>query len=429
MTSPEPTAAARDQLPWWLPAVLVCVMGLGVSFAQPSCATGRDIRFEAARCLFDGQRTYVGDPWPSVVAAGRLAANRRARVYDADLSVGSAFIYPPLAALLYEPLARLPPQQARHELMIANHVLFVGIFLVLLRVLCAGRPLRWQQVAAVVAALGLFYPLLHAVELNQAMVLVTLLLGAAWIALQERRDALAGCLIALTFAIKPQLVLVLPLLGWHARRTVVAALATAAALLAASLAYAGVQNHLDYATGVLATLSRGYGYYANQSLNGLFNRVFIDVRLGFFELPPRSGAVQGLTLLAGLATYAGALALVRRWRGRDGLGPWVLGLAWLVATLVSPVSWQHHYAPALFVFALLARAVSERPEIRTQRLLVPAASSFALMAGYFEVRQLQGALERVAVSYLLFGALALAVALVLVIETPPADRTDRPAGW
>jgi hypothetical protein len=405
--------------------VLIVVAIFAVSFAQPIVARGRDIRLEAVRSIVVPSRSYMGDPGPSVYAARRLANDARASVYQANLLTGSAFIYPPLAAAAYRPIAFLPFAEAHMRLAAANRALLAVIAIELAVFLAGARRLRWSDGVIAVCAVPLFYPLVHAVELNQATVFLTALLGGAFLALDRRSEALAGALFAMTLAFKPQLVLALPLLFWHARRMVVSAVATACALFVLSLAYAGVDNHVAYASRVLPTLSRGYAYYANFSFNGLFNRLFTDGDIGIFAMPPPNAAVRALTFGFGAATYGSALFLVRRSRAAPELAPWIFAFAWLVATMISPIAWQHHYAPALFVFALLLRTIRADSALLVPRFVVPIAVAFALMASYFEVRALTGALARVAASYLFFGAVALAATLAVLISERARARILR----
>lgn len=235
---------------------------------------------------------------------------------------------------------------------------------------------------------------------------------------------MAGVLFALSFAIKPQLVLVLPLLMWQARPVVTAAITTSAALLLASVGYAGIANHVDYATRVLPTLAGGYAYYANQSWSGLVQRLGFAGSIGFFELNPSTLASRASAWALDCAWYAAGLAIAFRWRRRAVPDAFVLGFAWLVATMVSPVAWQHHYAPALFVFALVARGISRDPSLSRPRVTVPLATAFALMASYFEVRAVRGALPRLAVSYVFAGAVVLAITLALIAERYGPRLTD-----
>ena len=411
---------SRIAAPWWLAALAVAVVGFAASLVQPSRAIGRDIRLEAMRSLVAPERTYMGDPAPSIEAARRLMHDPRARLYDADLSVGSEFIYPPIAALPYRPLATLTRPEAHDRLALVNHVLFVAVVLLLLQLSTSRRRVGALDVAACAMAAVVFYPLVHAVELNQATVAVTLLIGLTWVALDERRPALAGAVFALALAVKPQLVLALPAMAWHARRMVASSLATASALACASIAYAGWDNQVAYVTHVLPALSRGYTYYANQGLNGLYGRMFVPGGdLGIFEQPPDSPVVRAATLVSAAVVLAGVLLIVRHWhaRPRPVAPTWVFAVAWLATVLVSPVSWQHHYAPALFAFVLVARALREQPSLRTATVAALASAAFTLMAAYFEVRRFQGVAERLLASYVLYGALALGATLVLLIES------------
>jgi hypothetical protein len=406
------------RLPWWLPAVAILVAGFALSLVQPQLAMHRDIRLEAMRSLVDLQRTFLGDPGPAIRASRRLEHDPDARIYDQDLSAGSAFIYPPLAALMYRPLADLPVQQIRDRLAAANHVLWLAVVLIAAKLAGGRRGLPWPALATSAAACILFYPLVHAVQLNQATLVVTVAIGGAWLALDAERPATAGVAFALALAIKPQLALALPLMLWHAPRMVAAAAVAAAVLAVSSFAYAGVANNVDYVTRVLPALSRGYAYYANQGFNGFFYRWVPGGDIGIFAQRPRSPVVDVLTLLAAAGVLTAAALQLRRSRAVEPA--WAFGIAWLAATMVSPICWQHHYSPALFAFALLARALHDRPALRA-RYATPAAIAFTLMAIYLEVRPAQGVLARLSVSYVLFGALALGATFVRVAREPRAQ--------
>lgn len=392
----------------------VLAVGLGLSVLQPTACSGRDLRFDAARSLVDARHSYLGDPGPSLEAARRLERDPRAPLYDRNLEIGSAFIYPPIAARPYAPLAWLPAAEAREALSTVNRLLLLGIVAMLAAL---ARP-RWLALLALA-----FFPLLHAVQLNQATLAVTALLGGAFLLLVRRGDgALAGVCLGAACAIKPQLALVLPLLAWHARRAAASAVLTGALLLALSVQYAGVANHVAYATKVLPTLSRGYAYFANQSVNGLLQRFVFSGDLGIFRMPPRSLVVSALTTVLGVAAYVATLAFVARTPRQRELAPWVFALAWLVCTAISPIAWQHHYCAALFVFAMLASAIDDGR--LPDRLWPQVALSFVLMAAWFEVRSLRGPVATLAVSHVLFGAALLA--LVLTRAIPALRRADQP---
>src|ERR1700722_13658889 len=199
---------APSSRPWWPAPLLLVLVGFALSAVQPTLARHRDIRLEAIGSLFDLDHTYLGDPGPAIRAARRPAADPRAPIYDQDLSVGSAFIYPPIAALMYRPLTELPIDEAHDRLALANHGLWFLIALLVAR-MAGGRagPRAWMLLASV-ATCVVFYSLAHAVELNQATVVVTLLVGVTWVGLDEERPILAGVALALAVAGKPPLLLV-----------------------------------------------------------------------------------------------------------------------------------------------------------------------------------------------------------------------------
>ena len=161
------------RLPWWLPPAAVLVASFTLSLIQPELAMHRDVRLEAVRSLVDLQRTYLGDPGPAIRASRRLMHDPGARIYDQDLSAGSAFIYPPLAALMYRPLADLPGDQVRGRLAAANHILCLAVVLVAAKICGGRRGPAALALGASGAACFLFYPLVHAVQLNQATLVVT----------------------------------------------------------------------------------------------------------------------------------------------------------------------------------------------------------------------------------------------------------------
>lgn len=414
---------------WWVLGALLAALVAVASAVQPTLAMGRDIRWEAERSIVLFGHTLLGDPGPAIAAAARLARDPGAPLYAADLAHGSSFIYPPLAALLYRPLAFLPEDDARDWLAVVSHTLALAIVAMMVQLACARRRVTAGVVGACVAAAVAFYPLVHALQLNQATLFVTAFLGASWIALDEGNEAAAGVLFALTLAIKPQLVLALPALAWGARRMVGWAAATAAALLVASLLYAGLAAHVDYATRVLPSLSGGYAYYANQGVNGLLQRLRPGVDIAVFEQPSAAPWITAVTGVVSVGALAGSLVVGRLWHAWRVPPVWTFALSWLTATASSPVAWQHHYAPALFVFALLARALADDPTLRRRALGALAFGSFALMAAYFEVRHAQGVLTRLGASTVLYGAVTLGAAVVAVAEAESrrAKTRNRPS--
>jgi hypothetical protein len=111
-------------------------------------------------------------------------------------------------------------------------------------------------------------------------------------------------------------------------------------------------QHLDY-LNVLTTLSKhGEGFAANQSVNGLLNRLFLtadtrDFRL--YYLPAYNPIVYWGTLSTTLLLVILSLAGPIRRKG----GTLDLFIASLTCTMASPVAWNHHYGVLLPVYAAL----------------------------------------------------------------------------
>jgi hypothetical protein len=397
--------------------LLAALLGLVISFAQVRLAGGPDSRIYAMTALFDGARTNLGDPGPSIATARLLQEVPRARIYKAPSAAGASFIYPPLAALPYTALVTVSPATARARLATVNRILVVVIWILLIAIVRgAAGTIRWTEVIASGVVLWMYYPLMRAVELNQASVPVTALLGVSFVALQKQWARLAGLALAMTMAIKPHLLVMLPLLWWHSRAVVRWCLGSGVVLLLISVRYAGVDNHIDYVTRVLPALSSGYGFYPNQSWNGLFNRLVSAQDLKAFVLAPDSLMVRRLTLVCAVATYLIACFVIRRWRKQAEVTMWVLSVAWLVGTLISPVAWEHHYAAAVYVFALVYGTARGSSGTLPRAGLWLATASFVLLAGYFEVRNLEGTLPRLLVSYVFYGALLLGAGCVISAE-------------
>ncbi len=271
---------------------------------------------------------------------------------------------------------------------------------------------RRVLVAAFVAWSALtFFPLLRAVELNQASLLVAVCIGASARVVARGRVAAAGAACAMAAAFKPQMAVVPLLVAVYSRPFVRAALVTLAAAGLASLAYGGIANHWRYVSVVLPQMARGYAFHPNQSWSAFFLRLGGASPLEF-ELPtPAPWGGTASIMAAGAMVAAGALVLLRSAR-RPGAAdqlPLVVLFAWQVATLASPIGWEHHYVPALFVLAWLLREALAGRASRTTVLC--AAFAAPAIGGFIDVRSWPGhPIAVVAASYVLWGALLLAIA-------------------
>lgn len=230
-----------------------------------------------------------------------------------------------------------------------------------------------------------FYPLFKAFTLGQLQVAINALLILAlglWI---RGRRGLAGAAIGVCALLKPTYALVL-LWGMLRRQSsfVLAASCVVAVGLAAAIAVFGWRNHLDYLQ-VLAYLGRhGEGYYPNQSVNGLVNRLLANgnnLEWAPHSFSPFHPAVYAATVASSIVILG--LALLAPMHTRRAAPPVTdLAIMMLSTTIASPIAWEHHYGFTIALYAIaldLVLAGDARPRAAWLALL---AGSF-LLASHF----------------------------------------------
>jgi len=304
----------------------------------------------------------------------------------------SRFLYPPLVADLFRPLAALPFPWAK-ALFTAASLLGLIAGLTLVRA-DAGAALPAGTLLLLAAV---WPPVFAALERGQIDLLLFPLLAASW--RWRRRPMLAGAALAVCTLGKPLILGLLPLLVVARRTRWAAAMATAlVALGLLSLAVSGLSSNREYVTEVLPRAARwGEGGPAawllderalasvSDQLEGgtarLDGAVFAQ-QVGDFprnaslpralagDGPPAPGVIWGLALLGGAAL---AWAAHRR---PDSAGWYWGGL--LLGVTVAPVSWAMSlvWALPLFVADRGVFGPAQRP-----RLFALAATFSAGMLG------------------------------------------------
>lgn len=299
----------------------------------------------------------------------------------------------------------------------------------LVRRRAADTPDRLRWLAAATAALVTitFYPVMRGFGLGQVQVWLNtlfLLACACWL---RGRFAWSGVLIGAACLFKPQLGL---FLVWAALRRNwsfaggIVAIALPAGLV--SLALFGLQNNLDY-LHVLSFISRhGEVFLANQSINGLLNRLVTaeDSRVWASEnFAPYDAVVHGLTFASALGFMAWGL-LFRRKADPAGWTPFLL--AALAFTLASPVAWEHHYGFVTVAMALVFvdAALAPPSRWRTARLAALALAYALTGQDLFGAAIAFLPMNSVAASFFLFAVGAL---FALLATTPRSTAPERGA--
>jgi alpha-1,2-mannosyltransferase len=359
--------------------------------------------------------TPGGDSWKPMATASRFAAEQPgASIYEeVFFRRGMKFQYPPSALLftsrLERPALHLLSWLAVWITIIVSVYLFDGG----LRESGYGPSGAIDAVLRLLIAAALaatFYPLVKAYSLGQIQVWIDALfalLVVSW-ASWARRPAVSGVCLGLICLIKPQFALIgIWAVVRRQWRFAAAGAAVVLAGLSVSVAAYGLQSHLDYLRVLTFISERGETFYANQSFNGLLNRLLLNgPNLEWQEtaFPPPHRLVQAGTTLAALVLVAAAWLGPRR---ESQAGLFDLAIVALTATVVSPVAWEHHYG---ILLPLIAATAGEM----LRRRVFGAYTAAALMLAFGLTGQFFQPLQRFAAtpfnvlqSYVLFGALLL----------------------
>lgn len=274
------------------------------------------------------------------VGAGSTAGGG-ADVYDFRTAFDMPFTYPPFAALLSEPLSRVPLGLLQVLWVAATLAALVGVARVAMRPVVAriGLPLT-------LAALLVSSPVRSHLRFGQVGLFLVLLLAADL--LHDHRRQGAG--LGLAVAVKLTPAVLLPwLLVTRRTRTLATAVAVAAGttLLGLLLLWPSAQEYLWRALWD----SDRFGpndVPGNQSVRGML------LRSGLTDT-----AATALWLLAALALVVVATAGARRLeRAGDRLG--AVGVLAALSIAVSPISWVHHLVFLALPLAALVAAGRHR---------------------------------------------------------------------
>jgi alpha-1,2-mannosyltransferase len=319
------------------------------------------------------------------------------------------FIYPPTSLFLIEGLNLLGHRGLSAELAWKIVLLLAWAGCVALGVVFyrAGRPRASFVELATIAVLGvLFLPFAEAFFRGQVQMLLTFLWELSALLWMLRRKGSAGFVLALTCVFKPQLVIFL-LWGVLRRewRFTGALVTTCLVALALSVARFGITNHLDYVP-VLSYLSRhGEALWANQSMNGLLNRLLRNgdpTSWNSTVYPPYRPAIYIMSsCFSALLVLAGLFL------------PWFLGwtrtiadflLFGCVAVLMSPIAWEHHYGYFFFPALLLLTAAGRLPR---QTWFMLCACVLAMANRWPPLDHRQVGMVSLAGDYLFFAGIVL----------------------
>lgn len=325
------------------------------------------------------------------------------------------FIYPPSSLFLLRVLGAGGRLHVSSDtaLMVLLVVSWIGVLALAVGLYRIESGSSSVAESACIVLLGvLFLPIAEALYRGQVQLLLTCLWGAAVLLWMRGRPGWSGFVIAVTCAFKPQLgvFLVWGLLRRKWRFTG-AFVGTGFVIATASVLHYGLRNHLDYLQ-VLSYLGRhGEALWANQSFNGLLNRLLRNGDAMSWSLtvyPPYVPVI--FVVSTALSLLMLAAALVAPWFGGwQGTAADFLLLG-CSSVLISPIAWEHHYGYFFFLIVLLLARARTLTTIRWRIL----AACLLIMANRLPPldHRMSGAISLVG-SYLLYAGLALLVLLVL----------------
>lgn len=429
----------------WLAALLsgYCLLAALVWPAVFPTAPKNTVVFHAALALWPGRPLYDGrDSWRPMLAAYDRWSRRSCPSFYEQIFFREKIKmqYPPSSLALLVPLKALAlsDEDCAAVLNFLSWWLLLGTLLATVRLfwLVLARddpagpsgpaPRTKLLLSAVIVLAGLvYYPLIKAYTLGQVQTWINFLFVLTLLSWLRGRKVRAGVIWALVCLIKPQYALLFVWSVWRREKDFSAAgLAVLAAGFGLTAAVFGWQNLWDYGR-VLSHIGRyGEVYYANQSANGLFNRLWTG--LSSLRWQADSFAPYHGWVLAGTLASSGLILGLTLWPPRRGAGRRTADLLAMVlaATLASPVAWEHHYGLLFPVLAVLAAG-----RLASRRKLGPAdlvlAGAYVLTASNIYLTQ---SLDRTAwgwaQSYLFFGALLLWLYLIWA----RGQEETRPAG-
>ncbi|TKJ30712.1 MAG: hypothetical protein CEE40_04260 [Chloroflexi bacterium B3_Chlor] len=311
---------------------------------------------------------------------GAMVLRSGGTLYNTNLPLFVGYDNPPLTAILTMPLTLFDLRTAIRLFFSLNVFLLIAS----LALIVAAKKeylLRYPYWLVALALVLNLDPVLDSMLLGQLDLLILFLIVVSYWGYRSGREVVAGASLGLAAMIKlsPGLLL-LYFLVKRRFRVVASAFATVALIGSLSLLVAGPKAHIVFLTDILPTLLAGSAQMDNQSLNGFFNRLYLEAPFitELAEVPPLPQA-RILTLLTS-ALLVGIVAFLLRKRlvsGNDLGFDVEYSLVVILLPLISSIAW-HHYM-AWYVLPLLV-LVNPRLRLSLSRKTCSALATVGLLS-------------------------------------------------
>jgi alpha-1,2-mannosyltransferase len=291
-----------------------------------------------------------------------LSLNRGGDPYAAFLNACGTtwchvgYIYPPLLAEVFRPLALLPPHSGALAWLLLTYAFFAAAVVV------ADRTVReWLSPtsrALMLLAAMVFLPVyknFYFLQVNTLMLLV--LAAAAWV-FTRKRDAATGALLGLATVLRVTPFVMAPMLlrsrADLRRPAGIAGLVLGVVVIMAALAVL-TSTTFEYVTTVLPRLGQSTDTLDNISLPGLLLRAGVAISTG----------APNLTVIKLVSVFLQLTLLGLTWvfsLGLEGGRPRAAVFAAFLAVtpIISSITWDHHLVTELLALALLAPSLRPR---------------------------------------------------------------------
>ena len=263
------------------------------------------------------------------------------------------FTYPPIAAILFSPLALIPlPVATIANNLISLALLFLIFWWLMMNLGHAGRRQAIWWAALLTGLSAFFGPIASSFGFGQINILLMFaVLLDAFVVPPRFRGWLTGAAVAVKLT--PGVFVVYYLVKREWRSAVTAMVST---VVFTGIGFAAAwSDSREYWTSVLWNTGRigNPAYVSNQSITGEVARLGIT---GHFGTAIWIGLV--------VCVLAGAALLTRRLIER-GYPQLAIGAIALFGLLASPVSWEHHYVwVGPLIAALVLSAIGQSPKVR-----------------------------------------------------------------
>jgi hypothetical protein len=397
MPSPAPPDRFRSDIVERLLLAALLLAGGAVFLRHlpgPGSAIPKDFAqyWVAGRLALDGQLSGL---YPVELSRGLVEARFPGTAWTATADAAglretSYFIYPPWVAVLYAPLALLPPWAAFALAYTLNGFLF-GLAFALL----PGLVPRHGRVAAAATFVVLLHapPFLEALQSAQASVPLFLLVVLLARDLTSGRETRAGLWWALAAGLKlfPAL-LVLYGLARRRWRFLASGAGFGVLLAAGSVLAAGLETNLRFVRLILDHLPYGATFDSNQSVTGFLLRWTAGADPRAWTIVPVSPGLAWAARLVLLATLALTLFLVHRRARRGDRWDEAIGFSlftlWLFVT--APNAWLHHFVVLGLPSTVAAAALLAHAGAAPRKALVAWIAAWALVLAHGAYIRLTG---------------------------------------